>query len=227
MKLPIIRARDENGNVVDIPGIIGPPGKTPQKGVDYWTPEDKAEMIEETAAALPAPDVSTPINTHNTSEEAHADIREALRLLEKHSHTPEAIGAAPAEHGHDYVSESRVNELLAGAGGEFQVIKYRGTGTYRKESPTSLTFSFAPDLVIYVGLATTSSYTGPTSPVNRCVMMTELSTSYPSNHNCYTQAVNFARKSADGKTLEFFSTNSAADQANFQDQYYWFVGMKF
>ncbi len=39
---------DENGNVelkLDI--------KTPQKGVDYWTEEDKAEMVEAVLNALP------------------------------------------------------------------------------------------------------------------------------------------------------------------------------
>lgn len=31
----------------------GPPGPPPKKGVDYWTPADKAEMVQEVLAALP------------------------------------------------------------------------------------------------------------------------------------------------------------------------------
>ena len=31
----------------------GPPGKTPQRGVDYWTDADKAEIVKATLAALP------------------------------------------------------------------------------------------------------------------------------------------------------------------------------
>lgn len=31
----------------------GPPGKTPQRGVDYWTEADKTEIVEATLAALP------------------------------------------------------------------------------------------------------------------------------------------------------------------------------
>lgn len=39
------------GNVLKL-GI--PAGKTPQKGTDYWTADDKAEMVNEVLAALPA-----------------------------------------------------------------------------------------------------------------------------------------------------------------------------
>ena len=34
-------------------GVIGADGYTPQKGVDYWTEEDKAEMVNDVLAALP------------------------------------------------------------------------------------------------------------------------------------------------------------------------------
>ena len=39
--MAILRVKDDNGNVIDIPAIKG---DTPQKGVDYWTDEDKAEI---------------------------------------------------------------------------------------------------------------------------------------------------------------------------------------
>lgn len=35
------------------PGTPGTPGKTPVKGTDYWTAEDKAEIVNDTLAALP------------------------------------------------------------------------------------------------------------------------------------------------------------------------------
>lgn len=35
------------------PGADGADGHTPIKGVDYWTEEDKAEMVADTIAALP------------------------------------------------------------------------------------------------------------------------------------------------------------------------------
>lgn len=37
---------------VDILGA-GPPGKTPVKGVDYWTTADREQLVAETLAALP------------------------------------------------------------------------------------------------------------------------------------------------------------------------------
>ena len=46
----ILRIRDEQGKFVDIPSIIGPAGadgKTPERGVDYFTTEDIAEMVKE------------------------------------------------------------------------------------------------------------------------------------------------------------------------------------
>lgn len=55
--------------------LRGPAGYTPVKGTDYWTAEDKAEMVSETVAAIPTPDVSGQINTHNTATDAHNDIR--------------------------------------------------------------------------------------------------------------------------------------------------------
>ena len=35
------------------PGVDGKDGHTPQKGVDYWTDEDKTEMVNDVLAALP------------------------------------------------------------------------------------------------------------------------------------------------------------------------------
>ena len=61
--------------------LIGPAGHTPEKGVDYYTEEDKQELIAAVRDEVPTPDVSGPINTHNTATDAHGDIRELLREL--------------------------------------------------------------------------------------------------------------------------------------------------
>lgn len=37
-------------------GPVGPPGKTPEKGVDYWTPEDKQEIINDVLPEVTAED---------------------------------------------------------------------------------------------------------------------------------------------------------------------------
>lgn len=40
------------------PGAPGLDGYTPQKGVDYWTEEDKQEIVDEAAAAVPGADLT-------------------------------------------------------------------------------------------------------------------------------------------------------------------------
>ena len=52
----ILRVRDNDGNIVEIPVMQGPPGpvgNTPEKGVDYWTEDDKSEVVSDVLAALP------------------------------------------------------------------------------------------------------------------------------------------------------------------------------
>jgi len=34
--------------------VVGPPGYTPQKGIDYFTEDDKAEIVNDVLAALPS-----------------------------------------------------------------------------------------------------------------------------------------------------------------------------
>lgn len=49
----IIRVRLPNGKVIQIPAIKGDPGvpgkdgHTPEKGLDYYTPDEKRELIAE------------------------------------------------------------------------------------------------------------------------------------------------------------------------------------
>ena len=52
----VLRVRLPDGTVIDIPAIMGAPGKdgkTPVKGTDYWTEDEKTEIINEVLAALP------------------------------------------------------------------------------------------------------------------------------------------------------------------------------
>lgn len=52
----VLRVRLPDGTVIDIPAIMGAPGKdgkTPAKGTDYWTEDEKTEIINEVIAALP------------------------------------------------------------------------------------------------------------------------------------------------------------------------------
>lgn len=52
--MAILRVKDDNGNVFDIPTIRGKDGITPVKGKEYYTEDDKVEMCNEVFAMLPA-----------------------------------------------------------------------------------------------------------------------------------------------------------------------------
>lgn len=63
------------------------------------------QYVDSAIAAIPAPDVSGQISTHNTDTAAHADIRTAVagKADTGHTHTPASIGAAAEAHNHDGV----------------------------------------------------------------------------------------------------------------------------
>ena len=51
----ILRVKDENGAWIAVPALVGPKGDTgpaPVRGVDYWTEDDKTEVVEEVLAHL-------------------------------------------------------------------------------------------------------------------------------------------------------------------------------
>ena len=53
MQIPILSVYDQNGNQIPIPAIKGKDGKMPQKGVDYFTEDGKAEIVQAVLSALP------------------------------------------------------------------------------------------------------------------------------------------------------------------------------
>lgn len=63
--MAVLKVRNELGVFENVPTLRGPkgdrgepgpqgePGKTPVKGVDYYTDEDKQEIVREVIASLP------------------------------------------------------------------------------------------------------------------------------------------------------------------------------
>ena len=54
--MAVLKIKDEQGNVIAIPSIKGERGEdgyTPQRGTDYWTDDDKTEIVNAVIAALP------------------------------------------------------------------------------------------------------------------------------------------------------------------------------
>lgn len=70
----------ENPKKLQVYGsFMGPPGKTPVKGVDYWTAEDKAEIVQEVAEQSGAFYVTITGNPNEgyTADKTVAEITEA------------------------------------------------------------------------------------------------------------------------------------------------------
>lgn len=57
--MSMLSIRNESGEFVEVPVIIGPrgfagePGHTPVKGTDYWTEADQTQIVNDVLAALP------------------------------------------------------------------------------------------------------------------------------------------------------------------------------
>jgi hypothetical protein len=101
---------------------------------------------------------------------------------------------------------------------------YVGTGTYGESNPNRLTFDFAPKVVLLLGVTGSdgtswSSRLGKTDYGSNTIMVLDaMTTEYKqrdgfinSNKSDYK---NYGRKSADGKTVEWYSTISADTQCN-------------
>lgn len=72
----ILKVRNQDGTINEIPALVGPkgeqgsPGKTPVKGTDYWTETDKSEIVEQAASLVRIParnlldnsDFTNPVN---------------------------------------------------------------------------------------------------------------------------------------------------------------------
>ena len=63
--MAILKVKDDKGNIIDIPAIKGDKGDTPVKGVDYFTEEDKAEMVTAVIESLGGNPVFGYVNESN------------------------------------------------------------------------------------------------------------------------------------------------------------------
>lgn len=126
--------------------------------------------------------------------------------------------------------------LSSMGGGKCEVKSYVGTGTYGSSDPNSLTFSFAPKIVMFVACVTTASNGNRTisyqlvddAAGNIVMLPNELTTSYKiylgftsasSDSKCY------GKKSSDGKTIYWYDTNNASSQLNNSGITYYFFAI--
>lgn len=111
---------------------------------------------------------------------------------------------------------------------KFQIRSYRGTGNFGINNLCTLNFDFAPIMIILAGVKEERVDTGA-SGVNygsythynhfygneSKIFMQFITTNYPDhNQNFGYAGYNRVKKSTDGKTIYWYSTQSADDQYN-------------
>lgn len=108
-----------------------------------------------------------------------------------------------------------------------QVVSYVGTGTYGENNPNSLTFDFAPKVVMFLVLRLTSGTYVNQTDSNGVLTKIPVATLNDSEWTkCFgnRQYVS-AKKSNDSKVIYWFSTNSADTQWNYAGNTYYFLGI--
>lgn len=101
----ILKVKDANGNIVEIPAIRGPRGPQGPAGpgsgdmnASVYDPTGKAQdvfkYVDDKVGSIPTPDVSGQISTHNTSTSAHNDIRKAVSDHTGSKNNPHGVTAA-------------------------------------------------------------------------------------------------------------------------------------
>ena len=122
-----------------------------------------------------------------------------------------------------------------------QEVSYTGTGRYGSGSPSSVTFSFAPDVVIAMGRERDGDYvqrfgceTG--DKTNYWMSYTKFLSvnSYEPSYNAFmdgtgpdSSGYTYARLENDGKTLSWYRTDGAYQQLNYSGDVWHFIGIKF
>lgn len=115
--------------------------------------------------------------------------------------------------------------------GRVAVTSYVGTGTYGAENPCSLTFDFAPKVIVWLDGINANDSSGTFA---RCVILADdLTTEYQSGKGFGFELTNYTmccKKSADGKSVFWYLIGSnkpvdAQNQANKSLQKYSFVAI--
>ena len=122
-----------------------------------------------------------------------------------------------------------------------QEVSYTGTGRYGSGSPSSVTFSFAPDVVIAMGRERDGVYFQrfgyeQGDKYNYFMSYTKFlpSNSYELSYNIFMDGSGpdpsgdtYARLINDGKTLSWYRTDGAYQQLNYSGDVWHFIGIKF
>lgn len=127
------------------------------------------------------------------------------------AYTPFTKDDQPTMQAFNDAFEGAVKDSLA-RGVKIEVGSYVGTGTSGSANPTSITFDFAPKVLIMLGDHFYNA--GYISALN----VTSLTTSFVEYRFGYRQAINtgYCKKSADGKTISWYANYSSKQDPGYQ-----------
>lgn len=117
-------------------------------------------------------------------------------------------------------------------GVKMQIVSYVGTGTYGINNPCSITFSFAPAVVLWIASQYMNSAFNPnfftTSNWSALIISSLLGsgyTKYLGFCDMSNQNNSYARKSPEGKTIYWYNYRSEGSQINSMDTTYYFLAI--
>ena len=193
---------------------IGPDGKVP------------AEQLPEIQKIT----VDDALSGTSTNPVQNKVVKAALdqKAASQHTHSVSNItGVLPTSKGGTGVqSLSALAEAMKAA--KVQTGSYVGTGTYGDENPCSLTFEFAPKLVWIVGYLNNGGqyHFSESSSHHYHVFCGEIPTTYTSGCGLGSESSSYGKRSADGKTIYWYTTGSDASlQFNRTGYVYYYIAI--
>ena len=105
---------------------------------------------------------------------------------------------------------------------------YVGTGAYGSSAPVSLSFSFVPSTIIYIGYSNGTIFDNPRQGLCM-VALPAMSTSYKQYFGlCFNgqgQSTSYGMRSGDSKTVSWYNTSGAQMQLNESGSTYYFLAI--
>lgn len=156
---------------------------------------------------------------------AGSNVKEALDNLE--SDTSNLQSNITSLKNKDSQLQQSINSLSSqiGNSAQVQLVSYVGNGQYGSTNPCSITASFPIKVAISLGAMWAWDVEGKMNIENPVMIASTLTTSFTGNRGFCTSTNNLAsygKKSYDGRTFSWYSTNDGA-QLNTNNYTYYFL----
>lgn len=172
----------------------------------------------------------------SASDVGAATMAQVMAAIEGKQNTLSFDSAPTAGSSNPVTSDGVFNALASAADGSAsraEVKSYVGTGACGENNPCSLTFSFAPKAVIWLGTIVTSGYTrtwqSPVLTTGSTIALCPdaISTEFVlyAGFHFGSGGTYYGKASADKKTIVWYDTQYRASQLNETKNEYWFVAI--